>query len=124
MKEHVQNMLEDQLVEITLHSGQLVRDYVRSSDLIGIVIDAQVLYRDGGGLSFRVIPWSTIQDVVVLDVAGGIDDHRYTALPLDAWYGSEELLKQPVFGSSHISNDEDNDRKNCHVCHQIYVKRS
>jgi len=124
MKHHIQDMLEDQLVEITLNSGQLVREYVRSSDLVGVVIDAQVFYRDGGGLSFRVIPWSTIQDIVVLDVAGHIDDHRYWSQPLDAWYGSEEMLKQPAFGSMHISDHEDNDRKNCHVCRQIYVKRS
>jgi hypothetical protein len=124
MKEHVQDMLQDQLVEITLNSGQLVREYVRSSDLVGVVIDAQIFYREGGVMGFRVIPWSTIQDVVVLDGVRDIDDHRYGSQPLDAWYGSEEMLTQAAFGSSHTSDDEDNDRKSCYVCRRVHVKSS
>jgi hypothetical protein len=127
MKHHIQTMLSDRAVEITLNNGKYIREIIESVDLIGVVVSS---YTTSGMMTKRVIPWSTIQDIATLseeDLAEDIDEedmrwqhHGIENYPL----GYADHWVHGVFDEwtgDRVGTLKMKDALNCSVCQKIFV---
>jgi hypothetical protein len=118
VKEHIQDIVHKQAAQITLNNGQVIREVIQSSDLVGIVLERIVIDRSGGTMQARIIPWSSIQDIAILseyhsDPEVAVSDHRVHPLPLvDGIYYDSSYHKWAGVSAAETDGP-------CHVCAEL-----